>query len=148
MRLNPGVSGISFIVPGPPVAKGRARSFVLNGHVRHHTPEKTVRYESTVALMASAAMRGRPLIDGPMRVTLHVAMQIPASWSNRKTQQARDGTIRPTGRPDLDNVAKAICDACNGVVWRDDSAVVELVVGKRYADAPQVAVTVEKIGAV
>lgn len=134
---------LEFTVPGQPVAKGRARSFVLNGSVRHHTPEKTVRYESTVALMASAAMQGAPLIDGPLAVQIGAFFLIPASWSQKKRTQAMCGNIRPTGRPDLDNIAKAICDACNGVVWRDDSAVVTLSMHKWYSDAPRVQVVVE-----
>ena len=30
--------------------------------------------------------------------------------------------IRPTVKPDLDNVAKLIYDALNGVAWYDDNA--------------------------
>ena len=30
-------------IPGVPVAKGRARAFVRNGHVGHYTPDKTAR---------------------------------------------------------------------------------------------------------
>lgn len=33
--------------------------------------------------------------------------------------------IRPTVKPDLDNVAKLIYDALNGVAWYDDNAIVD-----------------------
>ena len=32
--------------------------------------------------------------------------------------------IRPTKRPDLDNIAKAVLDALNGLAYQDDSQIV------------------------
>ena len=106
------------------------------------TPAKTVAYEGLVAHAAHVAMAGRPLIDAAVRCWLSVMCEIPASWSQKRRQQAIDGTVRPTGRPDLDNVAKAILDGCNGVVWRDDVLVVDLSVSKRYAATPCVLVEI------
>jgi hypothetical protein len=38
----------------------------------------------------------------------------------------------PTCRPDWDNFAKSICDALNGMFWKDDSQIVDCRVSKRY----------------
>ena len=54
------------------------------------------------------------------------------------------GDIRPTKKPDTDNVAKSILDACNKIAYDDDSHVVELFVEKWYSDEPRV--VVELIG--
>lgn len=134
---------IAFTVPGQPVAKGRARAFVRNGRVGHHTPEKTVRYESTVALAAQQAMAGAALITGPVQLNVIASFQIPSSWSRKKRDAAVRGDLLPTGRPDVDNVGKAICDGCNGVVFADDAQVVTMHLRKRYAEQPGVSVVVE-----
>jgi FKBP12-rapamycin complex-associated protein len=49
--------------------------------------------------------------------------------------------------PDLDNLAKAVLDGCNGVVFEDDRQVVKLCLTKRYAQAGRVAVSFEEIRA-
>lgn len=136
---------IQFNVPGQPVGKGRPRIGKVGAHARMFMPAKTVSYESTVALAASQAMQGRELIDGPVRVLMSMFCQIPASWSRKKQEQALAGQIRPTTKPDADNVIKAIFDAINGVVWRDDVQVVELGVSKVYGAVPGVSVHVSPL---
>lgn len=44
---------------------------------------------------------------------------------------------------DVDNLAKGVLDACNGVVWEDDSAVVRLVAEKGYGSGESVLVVSE-----
>lgn len=138
---------ITFTVPGQPVGKGRPRIGRVGAHARMFTPAKTVSYEGLVAHAAHQAMAGRQLIDGAVRVLLTINVQIPASWSKRKQAEAISGAIRPTTKPDIDNVEKAIFDACNGVTWRDDVQVVEVAKSKWYSAAPGVVVTIEPVRA-
>jgi Holliday junction resolvase RusA-like endonuclease len=133
---------IAFEIPGPPVGKGRPRAFRMGNNVRMHTPEKTASYESMVKLAAHRAMKGAALLSFPVALSLVVLCPIPKSWSKRRQEAALAGTERPTTKPDADNVAKAIADACNGVVWVDDAQVVELSVSKRYSATPGVMVEV------
>lgn len=133
---------IAFEIPGPPVGKGRPRAFRMGNSVRMHTPEKTASYESLVKLAARQAMRDAAPAAFPVALSLVVLHPIPKSWSKRKQDAALAGTVRPTTKPDADNVAKAIADACNGIVWVDDAQVVELSVSKRYGRAPGVMVEV------
>lgn len=109
-----------------------------------YTPEKTVRYESLVALAAQEAMQGAQLIEGPVRITINIYCDIAQSWSQKKKNAALDGFIRPTGKPDWDNVAKAISDALNGIVYRDDKQIVWALVTKQYAAAPRVEVMISE----
>ncbi len=136
---------IHFHIPGQPVGKGRPRIGRVAWHARMITPEKTVSYESTVALFAAQAMAGRPLLTGPVNLQMRVDFAIPASWSMKKQRAAEAGQILPAVKPDADNVAKAICDAINGVVWKDDVQVVDLTVRKRYSMVPGVAVRIEPV---
>jgi Holliday junction resolvase RusA-like endonuclease len=133
---------IAFEIPGPPVGKGRPRAFRMGNSVRMFTPQKTASYESMVKLAAHRAMRGAGLLAFPVALSLIVLHPIPNSWSKRRQEAALAGTERPTTKPDADNVAKAIADACNGVVWVDDAQVVELSVSKRYSSTPGVMVEV------
>lgn len=131
---------ITFTVPGAPVAKGRARSFVRNGRVAHYTPEKTANYENLVRMAAHQAMQGASPVDACVSLTVRAFLPIPASWSRRKREQAEAAEIFPAVRPDLDNILKAINDGCNGVLWRDDAQVVVLIASKCYGAAPRVEV--------
>ena len=111
----------------------------------HYTPEKTANYEGLVAHSAHIAMAGRPLISRAVSVELDIRLQIPQSWSKKKQQQAADGLIAATKKPDADNVEKGIFDGMNGVVWIDDVQVVQVAKRKRYAETPGVVVIVREL---
>jgi Holliday junction resolvase RusA-like endonuclease len=136
------INVIAFCVPGEPQGKGRPRATTINGMARLYTPKKTASYEGLVAHAAQQAMRGAVPFDRPCRIELDVLCTVPASWSAKKRAQALAGAIRPTKKPDADNVLKAVCDGMNGVVWRDDVQVVEWSGRKLYAETPGVNVRV------
>lgn len=135
-------TSVHFFVPGKPQGKGRPRAVARGKFVRMYTPEKTASYESTVALAASQAMKGRAPIEGPVAVIMAIALPVPASWSKKKQAQALGGMLLPITKPDMDNVIKAVYDAINGVVWGDDTQVVDERTTKRYAATPGVDVFV------
>ena len=133
---------VEFFVPGQPVGKGRPRATVRAGRARLYTPAKTEKYEARVALFAQQAMAGRPVMAGPVALSVTALFPIPTSWPKKRQAAARAGTEQHTKRPDADNCAKAILDGLNGVVWKDDSQVVTLSIEKRYAEVPRVEVLV------
>lgn len=69
---------------------------------------------------------------GALKVTIYAVFTIPAGWTVGKKKMARQNKIAPEKNPDCDNIAKAILDALNGVAYKDDSQVAELVVKKRF----------------
>ena len=133
---------IRFFVPGQPQGKGRARATKTG---RMYTPAKTAAYEGLVAHAASLAMDGAALIESACALTVDIAFAIPPSWPKKRRQGAIEGKVLPTLRPDADNVAKAVLDGCNGVVWRDDCQVVMLQAHKRYSHTPGVTVEVSAL---
>lgn len=141
------IDKISFTVPGVPVAKGRARSFVRNGHVAHYTPEKTANYENLVKVKAEWAMGSNPLIECAVGVDISLFVPIPKSWSKKKQNDALINKIRPTSKPDLDNYLKILGDALNGIVWHDDKQVVYVSAGKFYSDVPRAEIEIKAIEA-
>ena len=110
------------------------------------TPEKTAGYEALVAATASNAMRAEagPLFTGPLEAVLEMRFPVPASWSKAKRARALAGVEWHTSKPDADNVAKAVLDACNGVVFRDDAQVVILIATKAFSEEPGVRVVIRE----
>lgn len=127
-------------MPGNPIAKGRPRFW--NG--RAVTPPRTRNYEIDLAWNAKIAMQGHAPIEGPLKVEVLAAFSVPISWTPAKRKDALIGLIRPTGKPDLDNVLK-ILDALNGIVWRDDAQIVTAAIMKRYSDRPRLRIEVEAL---
>ena len=136
---------VYFVVYGNPVGKGRPRATSRGGFVRMYTDAKTLGFESAVADEARIAMREWQPFDTPMQLQLSTYYPIPKSWSKKKRQMAMDGEIHPQVKPDLDNVMKAVLDAMNGVVYVDDSQVINMVATKRYSSDPRVEVYLHEV---
>ncbi len=141
------INTIAFTIPGEPQGKGRARVGTIAGHARMFTPAKTVAYEGLIAMAARDAM-GRTLpFDGACIVEVDAVFAVPKSWSRKKRAEALAGVLRPTKKPDGDNVLKAVCDGINGVVWADDCQAVDQRVRKLYGERPEVRVRVAGVDA-
>ncbi|MEC4591635.1 RusA family crossover junction endodeoxyribonuclease [Nitrospirillum amazonense] len=132
-------------VDGVPVGKGRPRFARQGAHVRAYTPKKTEDYEALVAVHARQAMAGRQILSDPVEMIVIANMPIPPSWPRWKQAAALDQRISPTTKPDVDNLVKLACDAINGIVYRDDSQVVEIRIRKQYRAAP--GLTIYVVGA-
>ena len=134
---------IFFTVPGEPCGKGRARATIRAGHATMYTPAKTVNYEALVKMCALQQRKGE-LIKGPVALHITAVFGIPKSWSKKKLAQFAAGETVDyvTKKPDIDNIQKIIADALNGVVWVDDSQVVDSYSAKRYGHTPCVIVRV------
>lgn len=53
------------------------------------------------------------------------------------------GTVRPSRKPDVDNVLKAVLDALNGVAYKDDSRVVHVAASKFYSNDPKIVIRIK-----
>ncbi|WLR50054.1 RusA family crossover junction endodeoxyribonuclease [Bacillus tianshenii] len=137
---------ITFTVYGEPVAQGRPRASTINGRVRMYDPKKSKDFKTYVQLVASQHAP-RKLLEGPLY--LHVKVYKPSlkSFSKKKKAAAERGELRPVTKPDVDNYVKGIKDACNKVIWKDDSQVVELQVSKWYSEKPRVEILVKPLEA-
>jgi Holliday junction resolvase RusA-like endonuclease len=128
-------------IPGVARGKGRARA-TRRGTL--YTPEKTVNAEAWVKTCAYEQI-GQPMLTSALSVCIHINVEVPRSWNQKRRAAALDGTTRPTGRPDLDNCIKLIMDALNMMAWLDDAQVVRLVASKSYATAPQTVVDIFEV---
>ncbi len=133
---------------GEPRGKGRPRSRVAwtkqdKPFVAVYTDAETRKYETALAWSAKAAMRGKPPLEGPIILYVEARFGVPPSWPIKRRDSALAGVVRPTGAPDADNCLK-IVDAFQGIVWRNDSQVVDARVVKLYAEQPLLRIEVKE----
>jgi Holliday junction resolvase RusA-like endonuclease len=110
------------------------------------TPARTKYFHDVIRQVIQSVMLSRPAIKGPVRLVMTFVMQVPKSWPKWKTEAALDGLIAPTGRPDMDNLEKALLDAFNGIAIVDDAFVIERDARKIYGLMPAIRARVEQTG--
>lgn len=91
-----------------PVALSRPRVNTTNRG--RYLPKHCQNYLDELRLLLRAAFRQQPF-DAPLAVTVHF-------------YRPRTPTAKNFG--DIDNLAKAVLDAANGVIWTDDRLITEL----------------------
>ena len=108
-----------------PIAKGRPRFRIPKGrnYPLVYTDSKTAAYEIAVKMITKTQLpRGFKPFDGAIKVSISIEIARPKSVTREY----------PTVKPDLDNYAKALLDALNGLVWLDDAQICSLEVTKSY----------------
>lgn len=80
---------------------------------------------------------------------LHVQIKfyrsVQKSVSKVERRRRLSGVHRPTTKPDIDNLFKAVTDACTGIVWKDDNQIVSTKSDKFYSEEPRVEIYVEEL---
>ena len=137
---------IHFVVPGKPFGKQRPRVACRGKFSKAYTPKETIAYENLVKLFYTQESNGEMFPeDAQLEIVIAAHYEIPKAVSKVKREKMLSGEIRPTKRPDIDNVAKAIYDSLNKVAYHDDAAIVEAMISKFYSDSPRVEVTIKRI---
>jgi Holliday junction resolvase RusA-like endonuclease len=143
---DPARRRIELEIPGEPVAKGRPRFSRVGKFVRTHTPAKTVNYETRIQEAFAAKYPGWEPLTCPVSLHFAVYLTIPKSASKKRQVLMANGVILPTKKPDLDNVLKIIGDALNGLAYKDDSQIVNLILPwKRYDPRPRLEISICEI---
>jgi Holliday junction resolvase RusA-like endonuclease len=118
-------------VVGNPKGQPRARAFAFKGRVRMYDPATAEGWKSQIA--AAIAPVATPYL-GPVAVALVFRFARPASHCGKSGVPRPAAPVAPTGKPDLDNLEKAVLDALTTIgVWRDDSQVVGMTSRKQWA---------------
>jgi Holliday junction resolvase RusA-like endonuclease len=119
---------LQFSIPITPVPKGRPRL----SRFGTYTPEKTKRFENDVRLLVKSLIGNQQPLETPIEVFLYFRLPVPQSYSKKRTEACLSGSEKPSKKPDLDNLAKGVMDAFNGLIYKDDSQIVEMHLTKVY----------------
>jgi len=132
------------IVPGDPVGKGRPRMTTRAGFAHAYSPPKTVDAEKRIQTAFKAVYRNyEPIAKGtPIRARIKAFYAEPASMSKTLRNAAEAGLLKPTKKPDLDNVVKLILDALNGLAYEDDSSICSIEAEKYYSTEPRIMIEI------
>lgn len=127
---------IAITIPGEPVAQGRpqaGRWKAADGRsgISLRDPKKSRSWKGEAAAMirAEAGQRGLFGAETPVRVDILAVFACPAGDYRKTIPRPRRWMVG--SRNDVDNVAKAVLDACTRAgLWADDGQVVDLTIRK------------------
>ncbi|WP_162985591.1 RusA family crossover junction endodeoxyribonuclease [Virgibacillus halodenitrificans] len=140
---------IEFIIPGQPVAQARPRAGkIQRGKKRGQTvlydPQESKNYKNYVSIIAKQHAPKIPF-EGALQVSIKIYRQIPKSTTKKDRALFLAGIKRPVTKADTSNYVKGIEDALNGIIYKDDSQIVDLYAAKYYSDNPRVEISVREI---
>lgn len=145
------------IIPGIPIAKARPKFCVRGQHAMAYDPQCEIVKAAKKDLLFRC--------DEYFRVNGHLISSFKASFSDQKKvflafhvpvassdskAQRNEKLWSPEfgqwhSKKDLDNYIKWILDIGNGILWNDDSQIVELHAFQEYSEKPCTILTVEDI---
>lgn len=117
------MEGFNLFIPMEPVAKGRPR---MTRAGRPYTPAKTAAYEKDLKSFLMRDIGDQAPMTGALDVRISFVISRPKSVSAKKR-------ALPMVKPDIDNLAKAVMDAANGILWEDDAQICRLRLEKTYS---------------
>lgn len=140
---------VMFTVPGLPKGKERPRARIVTPKGKKpfatmYTPTGTKKYEAEVKAAAQKAMQHEPF-QGPVSVTILIMLPMAKTMTKKRRARIEDGLEACTKKPDTSNVAKAVEDAMNDVVYKDDNQIIYSTIKKDYSDQPRVSVLVTEM---
>ena len=136
---------IEFTVLGEPFGKQRPRHSRVSGTT--YTPRETKLHEQLIQWEYRKQCRDKFPEGSQIRIIIAAIMSIPKGTAKYRKADMLSGKIRPTKKPDWDNIGKLVCDALNGIAYGDDKCVCEAIVQKYYGCEPRIIVRLEDINA-
>lgn len=145
---------ITFNVHGIPATAGSKRGFPIKrkdgsiGVAMAPDNKRSKPWMASIAYTARQHWSGE-LLRGAVKLTLVFRLPRPKghfSTGRNSGHLVRESAPRhPTTKPDLTKLARAVEDALKGVLWADDSQVVEQSFRKEYAEPAGVCVRVQEV---
>lgn len=126
-----------FVVKGTPTPLKRHRT--CKG--RTYNPQSVEMNLFGWYVKTQSEMPEKP-IDYPIMVNMIFYMPIPKSFSKKKQEKLIDSPH--IKKPDLSNLIKFVEDSLNGILWRDDSIICNLISRKIYSRVPRTVITIEE----
>lgn len=90
--------------------------------------------EATLDALLAQYVPAKPM-QGPISLSFVAALPMPRSATRKRREAMLNGWELPLKKPDLDNMAKQLLDACTRLhFWHDDKQIVSLRCEKIYAE--------------
>lgn len=134
---------IRFEVLGCPAPKGSNRAMLRGGRAvfvpggSKVNAEKLKSWDVAVreaAIEAVGSIDAPPFVDKPLAVAMVFRLARPAGHWNKKTGALKSSApLMPRCRPDSSKLLRATEDSLNGIVFDDDSRIVETLLRKEWA---------------
>jgi len=132
---------IKFTIYGIARPKGGAHTVTKGGRTWGYVPTSVRDWEDTIRAQVHN-YRPPELLKEALKLEAHFYRAPLKSFSNKKRELALTGIIRPATSPDLDKCVRALQDAITGIIFGNDSIIVDLVSSKWYGDPPRVEVII------
>jgi len=126
---------------------GNPKALKRHRHSRWGTYDPSAIDKKAFAVKVESEFEGKPFKKALM-VYLVFNMQRPKSHyrTGKFSHLLKESSPEHcSSKPDLDNLVKFVLDACNGILWSDDSIVVELIARKVYSDNPKTLIFIKEI---
>lgn len=123
------------------VGKGRPR-FNTKTYTTY-TPEKTKAFEQRLKLYFKKKYNNPEISENPFKAKILVEFKPPKGTSKKMLQKLCDKPY--TKKPDLDNIIKAILDSLNGLAYKDDNQITQIISEKKYGLTDRIIIILEEI---
>lgn len=123
---------IAMHVHGIPAPKGSARAVMIGGHARliaSSSDSNQTGQRRWAKAVRDAAKEAVPSIELPFEdkaLSVTITFHVPRPKTVKR--------LFPSTRPDIDKTARTTLDALTGIVFDDDSRIVDLTLSKRWAE--------------
>lgn len=124
------------------ILQGRPKACKRPKFSRHGTydPQKAEKNSTRIELKAQFP---HAPYEGPIAIFVHFHFEPPKSTPRKELDRYRGGLIAFIKKPDIDNMIKYFLDCMNGIIFIDDSQVIEITAKKCYHTKSSTIIMVE-----
>lgn len=133
--IEPRPTSLVVTIPGPPQGARRHRAAQRGGRVVTFHDDAHVSAEAYVVQRVQEAIAASPWWTRPdsEAVVVSIACYFARPARLRRVKDRNSPGSPYVGKPDADNIAKLVLDACTKAgAWRDDTQVSRLTVDREY----------------
>jgi Holliday junction resolvase RusA-like endonuclease len=133
------IKSIEFFIDHEPRPAQRPRS----GKYSFYVPDAAKNKKEIQKLIVDQIPEGFVKIQTEVYMDIKCYIPMLEGFSKTDKYLAEKGIIRPTTKPDVDNLEKTYLDALNGYIWCDDGQIVDGRTRKYYSVHPRVEVKIK-----
>lgn len=135
----------AFTYYGTVRGQGRPRTRLMGKTAIIYKADVDREYERMIQWAYEMVHGAEEPIQGPFVLNVKAVIEPPKSAPEKKKAKMLAGYIRPTVKPDIDNITKAVLDALNGVAFADDKNCVAISAAKFYGAEESIEVIITEV---